>query len=1484
MFFFSVASVTESKSLYISRAAGNDAWSCDQWKPCKTISRTIKLATSGDQILLDGTDTDKDPYNCLSGESQYPGIYINESLSLIGSANPMPQIQCSEGTGFIFNGSNSAEQMNITISGLVLHETFLRIQDSSLDIDGCRFEDSSQGVEIAVSTMNVMNIKITGSTFSRSNNCISVVVDSQSNSSHNTQVMFKLTNSSFDGNVLADEGKVISFIELLSSKKSITSTIVLENVRFSKNKFHSKGLVWFDTKKASQFIQLQNVTFIENSPFSDQDFLVGRYSESIVNGSDVTLLINSSNFKSQHSRSFSVTAFNISVEIYNSKFAGHRVFGSGGVISVRGNNLEMFKVYNSIFVNTTAGQGGAVSIECSSVCKVSFKDGTFINNTARNGEGGAVYICSSGSSYKTSQGSTDDSDNVEYSIQKDTLLRVSVTKCNFLNAKSSVGGGGFQIRAAKALISLRHSEFINCFSNPLIFRREGTLVDKHLTSLPKRKPRYDLGEDCRGARKGSGDAGGGAFSVLVEIEIDSNIINSSFVSNSGGAVTLYTSFICSTNNNSVIKVKDSVFLFNYNSGTAPLDMIFFQNTTVILENVTMESNSGGINGAAAISENVILSIRQSQFLKNSGLLGGALVVIANKLEVYDSVFDSNCGWTDILDPWLHSGALLLTNPDNQPFAIKISKTTFKNCSAEMGGAVTIYVKTTANIQIEGSRFAQNSVFKTKNSLAGGGAVTLWSANDDDSEEFWSRKSYNGKLLRPWDYKRYVLFENTTFEKNTAGVGGAIYFKNGKGTFRNCSFLDNFATNLGGHLYVETGHAALNMQNTVFNQTINEVQILGETYTMGSFIHAEGLGEFIFHNTTMYANINNRYNKSRQDPFFLVRNGRLIDFGDNNLTRSRFYCPLGMKMDFTNFATCDPISGSCSNEEKVHYSQCECLTCPAGQYSLQRGGTFGNELIPGFHCLPCPFGANCSQNIIAKPNFWGFKEKITPPALKFTMCPLSYCRPPSGADLTMEFNGCQGNRSGELCGQCSRAYSETLYSTNCRPSKECNDYWFWPVVLLYLMFMALYVTFKPPLMPCIKRQILWFKKYEAANEEGNYDRGYLKIVFYLYQAGDLVLVSNSSERILNTEFMEPIVGLFNFRQTFSSSGLVCPFPGLTVVTKRLFSASQVFGTCLMIGLIYMVQCGVQKVRGQGAPSVGPYVGGILQIMLLGYTTLAAVSFDLLRCVPIGSEKRLFYDGNVECFQWWQYILIVFICVLFVPFVVVMLWGPVKLFRGTISVGKFLLACCFPLPCLLYWVLTPCIIRNTDHLNAASAQETKMFVEKVIYDPFKRPEAGGKLSLSWESVMIGRRLILIIVRAFVTDPMPRLVIMILLCVLFLLHHALTLPFRDGTANILETISLLSLVFLATVNAFFASFLSLAVSSNDYFKFWWNFCGVVELVIVGAVPLVVCFILAAAVFSQLCRLILVVSVYLRNLWWVCFMWCSNRKETDDTRPLVS
>ena len=147
---------------------------------------------------------------------------------------------------------------------------------------------------------------------------------------------------------------------------------------------------------------------------------------------------------------------------------------------------------------------------------------------------------------------------------------------------------------------------------------------------------------------------------------------------------------------------------------------------------------------------------------------------------------------------------------------------------------------------------------------GGGIILLLenytevSSNDSECTKediFWLRKTRNGKLLRSWDFKSYLLFENTTFEKNVAGFGGAIYFQGGgNATFRNCSFIDNFATNLGGHLYLLPGSASLNMENNVFNRTRCEIQKLDENFTIGSFIHAESLGEFIFHNTTMDAQL------------------------------------------------------------------------------------------------------------------------------------------------------------------------------------------------------------------------------------------------------------------------------------------------------------------------------------------------------------------------------------------------------------------------------------------------------------------------------------------------------------------------------------------------------------------------------------------------------------------------------------------------------
>ena len=1481
--------------MYISRSSGNDSWSCDQSKPCKSIWRAVTLASREDRIHLDGSNTDKDPYTCQSGKPDHPGIYINKSLSLIGYASPMPQIRCSEGTGLTFNGSDDAQQMNVTLSGLLVNESFVSVQDNSVNIAGCKFEGSKQGLEFVIRTKIESSIQITNSTFLKNRECIAVVVNSTKNPSQSIQVMFKLTNSSFDGNVLSDEGRCISFTESLRNNKSVSCDITLQNVSFTRNKFSSKGLVFLEMTYGNQNVHLQHVTSIHNSPSYGRDVLTnGSGTECIVRSTAANIFVESSHFTSHHTQAFNVSARKISMQIHNSSFYGHRVEGDGGVLSLRGADVCRLNVTNSSFVNTTAAQGGAINMECAKVNNVSFHDNIFTDNTASNRGGGAVYIDAFGSVLNDTEYAINDKGEVVE--QGGLFLLIDINRCYFTNCNSyspvaNLDGGALYIKGLKASVRLNHSSFTMCRTATFgggIFIQTGS-------TLPQRRPSYAgvdlllIVDSSNFTRCRASD--GASLYAIYETEMQITINNSHFISNNaemlGGALCVYPSNTEGENwkrNSGQITIENSAFINNRAFRGGAFNLESNSQTSLILQRVVMESNGAEEDGGAAVINKLgTMVIRKSRFLNNRGESYGGVfsMVDVHILNVADSFFESNSAWSS-------SGGAFVTQSRLTIQSITIIHSEFNNCSAgQLAGAIYLKSEGHLSLVIKKSRFTRNQEY----SFGGGGALFLSLASDSQTDPGCNQKTftsnnpnYDVKKYPSWDYKSNLFIEDTTFERNGASLGGAVCLRNGgKATFNNCSFIDNFARLQGGHIYSGDGSTSLVIQDSLFKRNIKNLQLLSPydaVFTKASFIHAESSGKLTVYNTTMdftpYGNIG---------PLIEVANGGLVDLGNNNLTK--FTCPVGSQLQILNFT--ELVTTHVNNTPckiKLTTLVFSCLVCPGNSYSLQRGHVIGSELAPGFKCLPCPFGANCSQNILAKPNFWGFNNTVNPPTLKFTMCPVGYCRPPETTDFP-EYNGCQGNRSGELCGECNESYTETLYSTNCRPSHECTDYWFWPVALLYVSLMALYFTFKPPVVPWIKRQILWFKNHDPASEDNNFDKGYIKVIFYFYQAANLLLVSNSSQNIFKAKFIEPLVGLFNFQQKFSSDGLFCPFSGLTVVTKQLFSASHVFGTLLMIGIFYILHCGVQKCRGQGAPSVGPYIGGILQTMLLGYTTLASVSFNLLRCLPIGSEKRLFYDGNVVCFQWWQYVLIAFMCTFFVPFVFALLWGSFKLHNRTISIGEFLLACSLPLPYLLYWTFVSLFSRPKNacagNEDSSSSQLTRSSVERVLYDSFKRPDDGRTLSVSWESVMIGRRLIVIVLKAFVSDPMPRLLVMSFFCFLFLLHHALTQPFRNGIANAVETISLLSLGLLANVNTFFASFLSLAVPLNDHFTSWWNACQVVEIVILCAVPAVFGLLVVTAVLSQVCRLTVVVCRFLFHLFCVCFSWCS-RKQDDETRPLLA
>ena len=1130
----------------------------------------------------------------------------------------------------------------------------------------------------------------------------------------------------------------------------------------------------------------------------------------------------------------SIIAPKMLVSLRNSTFLGCKSFGDGGAIFVGSlsqlTESAVLYIVQSHFVESRSdrARGGAVFVKSLRLVKVTIENSEFLLSSAL-GYGGALAFIIPKSAMKKKDSQPFGSENY-----------ITIESSSFVSSSAFAPGGAILIDdvAAEHQVIIKNSTFAN-----------------NSAAAP--------GGAIASMRFGSGDSQvGSENSITIET---SRFFNNAALRAPGGAI-----YIDSTTAGHNLTIKNTYFKKNNAGG--PGGAIFAAKSNekdsqpvsanfITIEDSCFLHNTATAPGGAIFfvngRSNQNITIKGTSFTNNNSTDRGGAISIDNEtpgnyLTINDTTF------TDNVASQPGGGAYFSIKFRN----VITSNVTFRNCkSATVGGAMYLRLAGKSVIVVERSSFVNNS-----SPGYPGGALycempwdTLEDAGCIDKDRPSVGMAEETKKFAKWEYITNLLFKDTTFKHNTALIGSALYLHRGKAIFQHCSFLDNFASAVGGTIYAAERSTSVAIRDSFFLQSKTELIRNSRTFSKSSFIHTESTGPLLVQNTTINARRNAVGNS-----LVMVGKGGIVDFGHDNFTQ--LYCPVGSKMQYLNFSntiTTGTNNVSCTIQVTgLGYS---CLPCTGGLYSLQRGQVHGTHLKSGFECLICPFGADCSKNIVAEQNFWGFEESHLPPSLKFTICPPGYCGPNEQRD-SLDYNSCHGNRSGVLCGQCKSGFTETLYSTCCRPVSKCTDYWFWPVAAVYVLVVALYLTFKPPFLNCLKRQIFWFKEPTPANQEPDFDRGYLKIVFYFYQAGNLLLVLSSSEALMKTYFVEPVVGLFNFQEKLSSScWSICPFPGFTVVTKRLFSTLHVFGTLVMICLLFCLHVGLQKIRGRDAPLAGPYLGGILQVLLLGYVILGSVSFDLLRCVSISSEWRLFYDGNVVCYQWWQYVLIAFIVTFIIPFGFVLFWGALKLHREVISVKRFLLACIFPAPFLIHWILTA-LLGNSNNGNVPCSLVLTPSIEKVLYDPFKRPEDGKGGSLNWESVLIGRRLVLITMKAVISDPFSRLMLMTFFSFLVLLHHSAKKPFRNSKANTVETVSLLPLIVLGMVNLFPASFHSLAVTSTSPFADWLNVCSWVELLILGVVPALFALLVVVFIISQACRLFFHVCRFVYRFCGLC------------------
>ena len=760
---------------------------------------------------------------------------------------------------------------------------------------------------------------------------------------------------------------------------------------------------------------------------------------------------------------------------------------------------------------------------------------------------------------------------------------------------------------------------------------------------------------------------------------------------------------------------------------------------------------------------------------------------------------------------------------------------------------------------------QRSVFKDGISLdeyvpnrnplfakVGTGALTILSNHDTLNRSGCVENKKNENIHPLWNYDTEVIFEDTTFEGNAGLIAGAVYISNGNVTFDKCMFRNNFATKRSGHVYSAYGTGRVLFKDCSFLTTTSSLTVNNRTFDKSTFLYSESEGPVKFENTSMVLTLGQRTPSAIVD----ISSGGYVDM-DNSST---IQCSTGSQLLFENnthfvYVYNEKNGSACRvNVTVLKYS---CNLCPPGYYSLQKGVSHGLNVRASLKCLSCPFGATCvEKNIAAKPNFWGYPNSGHPPSLSFYACPERYCESPT-ADSN-KYNSCYGNRTGFLCGKCDPEHSENLFSTECRKRSECNNYMLWIITILYTTGLAFYLLIKPPVLTFLGRRILWFRKrqdssviQELGQVDSHSDCGYLKITFYFYQAADLLIVDvDSAEELLHKiPFVLAIVDAFNFHVRSLHRVTDCPFPGLTAVTKELLLSGTVFLTMTELVVIYGLHVAFNKIRRKQKPSLIHYMAVVIELLLLGYERLAETALKLMHCVSIGSEKRLFIDAEFVCWQWWQYALLTYVIVFVVPFIMVLYCGSSKLYNASISPHEFLGACMCPFPFLVYWLFKQML--NRDDESRENRQRSKDVLE-VLHGPFCQPSDIDNGTLYWESVLIGRRFILLSCHAFITNSMFRMVCMTTACVLMLLHHVFKNPYHDPIANKAETSSLLALVMMAVINLTKATLISFGTSIVGPTKSYLEALEWFEVGALAFVPLLLCILVVFAVFSQLVGLI--------------------------------
>ena len=727
-----------------------------------------------------------------------------------------------------------------------------------------------------------------------------------------------------------------------------------------------------------------------------------------------------------------------------------------------------------------------------------------------------------------------------------------------------------------------------------------------------------------------------------------------------------------------------------------------------------------------------------------------------------------------------------------------------NVTGSYGGGIALFhPKDQFNFTLKDSSFTNNKGGR----VSRGGALHLTTETDKYSAGISVEESK-------------LTIENTKFYNNMALEGGSIFqtasnSRSGRLTITNCDFF---------------------CCNNSFQATAKR-----SSFLMASF-------------TTHMRQVN--FSESPMSEYSLQTPGLILNNGgdSHHLSDLRYKCSkakLEVKM---------PVTNNSEDSLLIYCARCTYLPYTAGDGTVKITNTSAyksdHQLIILNHnveitnpCRQCPFGGDCSEgDIKARPNYWGYEEN----GLKaFQSCPQGYCC--NDINIPCEaYDTCALHREGRLCGKCKSGFSESLMSTTCISNEKCKDWWLWPVGMFLALLYLIWYMYKGEIMVAFEILIIKLSsislqtiginvtRRESLQETGKMepedpgkshcgnqgphnkaDKGYFDILVYFVNIISLLKVE--------VEFQSSGPGngfLSNVDKYFTSyldvdiqrvgNVTLCPFRGTDALIKYLAKPGFVVVILLIWLLLYTMTSVVMPLLIFSTKKTSvisicksfkmKLIEGYLETMKYSYSSLAGTTFLFLTCIKMNNHFFWKYNAEVECLSYWQYGVIGFAAIYTIPFSITTILGATLLQKRNIGYTQFMIACLFPLPFLIYWIITFILLQPTieqktlkslvastkNILDIGTDKEMLSDESDVIIKTFQGPYKDE--NASWEGVIELRKLFFS-TYYLLSNNIYRLVLCTFTAVVTLVHHIFTRPFKNKNSNRAESLSL-SLLCMACV----------------------------------------------------------------------------------------